>query len=122
MYMLGVCKCMCMSILFAGFEGDLDTERKALLLVGHLNLALCHLKLQEHVESRDQCDKALKLDPSNEKGLFRRLVTKHKLCACSEGERNLICLVVCIQEFTFLSASLHSLKVELVGCYFDYFW
>lgn len=56
----------------SGFEGDLDTERKALLLVGHLNLALCHLKLQEHVESRDQCDKALKLDPTSEKGLFRR--------------------------------------------------
>ncbi|PNF36127.1 hypothetical protein B7P43_G10963 [Cryptotermes secundus] len=56
----------------SGFEGDLDAERKALLLVGHLNLALCHLKLLEHVEARDQCDKALKLDPSSEKGLFRR--------------------------------------------------
>jgi hypothetical protein len=66
------------AILFAGHEGDLDTERKALLLIGHLNLALCYLKLQDHVESRDQCDKALKLDPSSEKGLFRRLVTKHK--------------------------------------------
>jgi hypothetical protein len=65
------------AILFAGFEGDLDTERKALLLVGYLNLALCDLKLQKHVESRDQCDKALKLDPSSEKGLFRRLVTEH---------------------------------------------
>jgi FK506-binding protein 4/5 len=59
-------------ILLAGFEGDLDTERKALLVVGHLNLALCHLKLQEHVEARDQCNKALKLNPSSEKGLFRR--------------------------------------------------
>jgi Tfp pilus assembly protein PilF len=63
------------TILFAGFEGDLDTERKSLLLMGHLNLALCYLKLEEHLESRDQCDKALKLDPSSEKGLFRRLVT-----------------------------------------------
>jgi hypothetical protein len=78
------------AISFAGFEGDLDTERKALLLVGHLNLALCYLKLQEHVESRDQCDKALKLDPSSEKGLFRRLVTKHKTCACNEGEKILL--------------------------------
>ncbi|GFG28965.1 hypothetical protein Cfor_02299, partial [Coptotermes formosanus] len=56
----------------SGFEGDLDTERKALLVVGHLNLALCYLKLQEHIEARDQCDKALKLNPTSEKGLFRR--------------------------------------------------
>jgi len=59
-------------ILFAGFEGDLDTERKSLLVMGHLNLALCHLKLQEYIETRDQCDKALKLNPDSEKGLFRR--------------------------------------------------
>lgn len=56
----------------SGFEGDLETERKALLVVGHLNLALCHLKLQEHIEARDQCDKALTLNPTSEKGLFRR--------------------------------------------------
>jgi Tfp pilus assembly protein PilF len=73
--------------LFTGFEGDLDTERKALLVVGHLNLALCYLKLQEHIEARDQCDKALKLNPTSEKGLFRRLVMKHNVCACSEGDK-----------------------------------
>jgi hypothetical protein len=84
------CKSIPIAISFAGFEGDLDAERKALLLVGHLNLALCHLKLQEHIESRDQCDKALKLDPSSEKGLFRRLVTKHKTCACNESEKSLL--------------------------------
>jgi len=56
----------------SGFEGDLNTERKALLEVGHLNLALCHLKLHEYIEARDQCDKALKLNATSEKGLFRR--------------------------------------------------
>jgi len=71
-------------VLFAGFEGDLDAERKSLLVVGHLNLALCHLKLQEYIETRDQCDKALKLNPDSEKGLFRRLVSKHVICACYE--------------------------------------
>ncbi|PSN54651.1 Peptidyl-prolyl cis-trans isomerase FKBP4 [Blattella germanica] len=55
-----------------GFEGEQDEQRKALLLVGHLNLALCHLRLQEHVDARDQCNKALELNPSSEKGLFRR--------------------------------------------------
>lgn len=74
-------------ILFAGFQGDLDTERKALLVVGHLNLALCYLKLQDHVEARDQCNKVLKLDPSSEKGLFRRLVSKHRTSVPIKGEK-----------------------------------
>jgi tetratricopeptide (TPR) repeat protein len=56
-----------------------------LVAVGHLNLALCHLKLQEYIEARDQCDKALQLNPTSEKGLFRRSVTKHCIYACSEG-------------------------------------
>ena len=77
-------------ILFAGFEGDLDTERKSLVVVGHLNLALCHLKLQEYIEARDQCDKALKLNPDNEKGLFRRLVSEHIICACNEGLKRVL--------------------------------
>lgn len=77
-------------ILFTGFEGDLDTERKSLLVVGHLNLALCHLKLQEFIETRDQCDKALKLNPDSEKGLFRRLVSKRIICACYEGLKRVL--------------------------------
>ena len=83
-YRFSVLNCKIM-ILFAGFEGDLDTERKSLVVVGHLNLALCHLKLQEYIEARDQCDKALKLNPDSEKGLFRRLVIKHNVCAWYEG-------------------------------------
>jgi hypothetical protein len=101
------------AILFAGFEGDLDTERKALLLSGHLNLALCYLKLQDHVESRDQCDKALKLDPSSEKGFFRRLVTKQKNVCLQEGEKILpLGYVFRISHF----------KVEVVGCHFYCLW
>jgi Tfp pilus assembly protein PilF len=93
-------------ILFTGFEGDLDTERKALLAVGHLNLALCHLKLQEYIEARDQCDKALKLNPTSEKGLFRRLVTKQYICACTErvkmrGDQKVsVHLMITIQKVT----------------------
>lgn len=54
------------------YEGDKAEKRKALLLAVFLNLAMCHLKQGEDLEACAQCDKALELDPSNEKGLFRR--------------------------------------------------
>ncbi|XP_003704657.1 FK506-binding protein 59kD isoform X1 [Megachile rotundata] len=54
------------------FEADLKTERNNLLLSSHLNLALCHLKIDQNVEAKDACNEALKLSPQNEKALFRR--------------------------------------------------
>lgn len=53
------------------FKDDLK-ERNDLLLSAHLNLALCYLKINEHIKARDSCDSALKIDPSNEKAYFRR--------------------------------------------------
>lgn len=49
-----------------------EGERGNLVLIAHLNAAACYLKLQEHLKARDQCDKALDIDPKSEKGLFRR--------------------------------------------------
>jgi len=52
---------------------DEDAEkRKVMLLAGHLNLAMCHLKTSNDVEAIHSCEEALKLDTKNEKGLFRR--------------------------------------------------
>ncbi|XP_075234206.1 FK506-binding protein 59-like isoform X2 [Lycorma delicatula] len=48
------------------------SERTNLTLIAHLNAAACYLKLQEHLKARDQCDKALALNPKSDKGLFRR--------------------------------------------------
>jgi FK506-binding protein 4/5 len=43
-----------------------------LKLSAQSNIALCHLKLNEHPECIRACEKALEIDPKNEKALFRR--------------------------------------------------
>ncbi|XP_075408331.1 peptidyl-prolyl cis-trans isomerase FKBP4 [Tenrec ecaudatus] len=58
------------------YESSLSSEMaqkaQALRLASHLNLAMCHLKLQAFPAATESCNKALELDSSNEKGLFRR--------------------------------------------------
>ncbi|NXL90447.1 FKBP4 isomerase, partial [Alectura lathami] len=56
----------------SGLSEEEDTKAKSLRLAAHLNLAMCHLKLKEYSQALENCDKALELDSSNEKGLFRR--------------------------------------------------
>jgi len=53
-------------------DEELKKERDSLMLVGHLNLAACYLKLNDCKGAKDQCDKALEFDPKNVKALFRR--------------------------------------------------
>ncbi|XP_017334934.1 peptidyl-prolyl cis-trans isomerase FKBP5 isoform X2 [Ictalurus punctatus] len=45
---------------------------QALLLVAHLNLALCFLRLREYSQAVDNCNKVVELDSANEKALYRR--------------------------------------------------
>uniref|UniRef100_A0A1A7XXW2 peptidylprolyl isomerase n=1 Tax=Iconisemion striatum TaxID=60296 RepID=A0A1A7XXW2_9TELE len=49
-----------------------EKKAKALRLAAHLNLAMCYLKLQEPNQAFENCEKALEMDSSNEKALFRR--------------------------------------------------
>nr|XP_020487038.2 peptidyl-prolyl cis-trans isomerase FKBP4 [Labrus bergylta] len=56
----------------AGLSEEDEGKAKALRLAAHLNLAMCFLKLQEPNQALESCDKALELDESNEKALFRR--------------------------------------------------
>ncbi|XP_014359722.2 FK506-binding protein 59 isoform X1 [Papilio machaon] len=53
---------------------DNKTQAKELLLSAYLNLSLVYLKVTpaHHFEARDFATKALKFDPENVKGLFRR--------------------------------------------------
>ncbi|TRY55055.1 hypothetical protein DNTS_020783 [Danionella cerebrum] len=57
-------------------EGGTQREQhqniQALLLVAHLNLALCYLRLREYSQTVENCNKVMELDPENEKALYRR--------------------------------------------------
>ena len=53
-------------------EGEQAEMRNKVYLTAHLNIAMSYLKLQNDLEALHSCDEALKLDPQNEKGLFRR--------------------------------------------------
>ncbi|XP_060634032.1 peptidyl-prolyl cis-trans isomerase FKBP4 [Anolis sagrei] len=55
-----------------GLSDEEELKAKSLRLAAHLNLAMCHLKLKEYTHVLENCNKALELDNSNEKGLFRR--------------------------------------------------
>lgn len=56
----------------SGLSEEDEKKAKALRLAAHLNLAMCFLKVQEPSQALENCDKALELDASNEKALFRR--------------------------------------------------
>ncbi|KAE8296352.1 Peptidyl-prolyl cis-trans isomerase FKBP4 [Larimichthys crocea] len=56
----------------SGLSEEDEKKAKALRLAAHLNLAMCYLKLQEPNQALESCDKALELDASNEKALFRK--------------------------------------------------
>lgn len=47
-------------------------ETKPLVLSAHLNLASCYLKTGQYAKVKEECSKALELDPKNEKAYYRR--------------------------------------------------
>ncbi|KAM4819763.1 peptidyl-prolyl cis-trans isomerase FKBP4 isoform 1-T1 [Thomomys bottae] len=56
----------------SSFSSEELQKASPLRLASHLNLAMCHLKLQAFPAAIESCNKALELDSQNEKGLFRR--------------------------------------------------
>jgi len=62
---------------------------KELKVVHHSNLAMCHLKLGNMEKARDNCTKALMIDPNNVKCLFRRGKCYSQLGALDEAKADL---------------------------------
>ncbi|XP_023671870.1 peptidyl-prolyl cis-trans isomerase FKBP4-like isoform X1 [Paramormyrops kingsleyae] len=68
----------------SGLRGEDERKVRALQLAAHLNLAMCYLKMHDVGRALDNCNKALELDDTNEKALFRR---GEALFAMKEYER-----------------------------------
>jgi len=51
---------------------DHKDEGVEVLLASYLNLSLCCLRLEKNLSAMEACDHALKIDPTNCKGLYRR--------------------------------------------------
>jgi len=47
-------------------------EIKFLSVTSYLNSALCNLKSHRHTQAKNDCDNALKLEPTNVKAMFRK--------------------------------------------------
>lgn len=68
-----------------GVSPDSQDSRMLLLLSGYLNISLCYLKLENFLDAIKVCDKALAIDPKNEKALFRRGQAKVEVNDCEEA-------------------------------------
>ena len=61
-------------------------QRKNLLLAGHLNMSLCHLRLGNNLRAYHSADLALQIDSRNMKGLYRRGLVR--ICKSISNESN----------------------------------
>lgn len=68
-----------------GVSPETRESRRLLLLSGYLNVALCHQKMENHLDVIKVCNKALAIDPNNEKALFRRGQAKEQINDCEEA-------------------------------------
>lgn len=82
----------------SGLDDEKKAESQAILLAGHLNLAMAYLKMSENSLAKEHASKALEMDKKNVKAYFRRgqaylnlgepNLAKNDFEACLEVEPN----------------------------------
>jgi len=70
--------------------GDLPNQHKTLKTQCYLNLGACYLKTEEYEKVTENCSKALEIDCTNVKGLFRRAQAYIKLSDYEKAKHDLI--------------------------------
>ncbi|GIY14827.1 peptidyl-prolyl cis-trans isomerase FKBP4 [Caerostris extrusa] len=68
-----------------GVDPETQKDRKELLLSAFLNVSLCLIKMENYVDAIKFCDKALEIEPENEKALYRRGQAKMLFNDCEEA-------------------------------------
>ncbi|CAF2986889.1 unnamed protein product [Rotaria sp. Silwood2] len=92
------------------YENEKDKNKAhELKLTTQTNMALCHLKLNEHAECIRACDAALELDPKNEKSFYRRGLSEMSMSSFDEAIKD-------FEEVLKLSPSNDAVKQHIQTC------
>ena len=75
--------------LCAPASADELQQLRELQAAHHANLALCHMKLQQHERARDDCTRCLAIQPSHVKALLRRALCHASLDAIDDAHDDL---------------------------------
>jgi Tfp pilus assembly protein PilF len=68
-------------------------EIKCLTVVSYLNSALCNLKSNRHTQAKNDCESALRLEPTNIKAIFRKGEVRISLVKCRSYAKNIGCIM-----------------------------
>jgi len=71
-------------------QEEIRQTNNEICLPCHLNSAMCYIKIKEYRKALESCEKALKIDSRNVKGLWRRGVARTELGFWNEAKRDFV--------------------------------
>lgn len=78
--------------------------------VAHTNRALCYINLKKYLEAKDDCDKALSLDPTSVKAYYRRATVMKELLRFEQAIEDLKKVSSLDPNFTLATRELEDLQ------------
>ena len=94
----------------SGVSKEEATAISDLKVANFSNLAMCHMKLENFEKARDNCTKALAVDPTNVKALFRRGKCHGHLGALDEAKSDLEQVLARDSDNADARREMHALK------------